>query len=191
MRGNLRLATGLCSALLLACARPEPEPAGTGSTPADTAATPAAAPTAPTASPDEGALTELGERLVRGIRSASPDTVASVYSRTAEAFLPGAKDLLLGQEAIREHYAGRLGRVRVDDFEVRRSSFVIRTEVAYAFGVWRAVTRADSLAAPAEWTGRITDVYRRDGAGPWVVAHEHVSVATPTAIPPDSLPLPF
>ena len=188
MLRTLGLVAGLCLALASACA-PAEEPPGTGSTPADTAA--AAPPPTPGASPDEAALTELSERFVRGIRAADPDTVAMVYSAQAEVFTPGTEQLLLGQDAIREHFAARLKELQVDEFEIQRSAFVVRPDVAYSFGVWRAVTRPGAGGPPVASSGHLTDVYRREGNGPWVVAHEHVSVVTPLPAPADSFAIPF
>lgn len=182
MLRNLCLAVALCAAL--ACVLEE-EPRGTGSTPPDTARRPAAV--APEASPDEVALQELSDRLVRGVRSANADTIASVYSQHAEVFAPGESEILLGQEAIREHYAKRLEARIVEEFELKRSDFTIRPEVAYSFAVWRAVMRPASGGLSTSSTGHLTDIYRRDGAGPWVVAHEHVSLAPSDSLPADSL----
>ncbi|MFN2431741.1 MAG: DUF4440 domain-containing protein [Gemmatimonadota bacterium] len=193
VRANVRVAIVLCSALAAGCG-PGAEPPGTGSTPVGAgvdSASPAAAPAVPDgASADETALRELSARWVRGLLAGDADSVASVYSVQAEVFLPGSPELLLGQAAVREHAAERLGRRRVVAFDVQRSAFVVRPQVAYSLGVWHAVTQPAEGGPADSSTGHLTDVYRRDGSGPWVVAHEHLSLLDPRAAP-DSVAAPL
>ncbi|MBA2564216.1 MAG: nuclear transport factor 2 family protein, partial [Gemmatimonadetes bacterium] len=193
----------VCLACLLpttAC-RPRAEPPGTGSSPDPAAdSTPAATPIAPARteeiasgtgqSADELALRALSDRFVQGLLDGAPDSAASVYSVHAEVFAPGVPELLLGQEAVRAHLRRRLEKLRVLELDVQRSQFVVRPEVAYSFGVWRAVTQPSEGGAPDSSAGRITDVYRRTGAGPWVVSHEHASLLVPAAPAPDSVHTP-